>query len=145
MGFSDLLNTNSNGNSFSTTTEPSNIIFGVIGNLGANSTYQLVPGTVNLGSLPATPFEFPFTQDVIIISTLIKSTGTIGAGVTVSAHVHINGSLTPSIIVTLNAGETRKVNNTTSVVCKTNDTIHVEAVTVGNPGTGTLVVVIGLY
>ena len=58
---------------------------------------------------------------------------------------NINNSLTPSIIVTLNEGETQKVNNTTSVVCKTSDTMHVEAVTVGNPGTGTFIAVIGLY
>ena len=70
-------------------------IFGVIGNLGANNTYQLVPGTVSLGSLPATPFELPFTQDVIVISTLVKFTGIIGTGVTVSVHVHINGAVTP--------------------------------------------------
>jgi len=145
MGFTDLLNSNSNGNSFSTTTEPSNIIFGVIGNLGSNQTYQLVPGTVTLGSLPAAPFEFPFTQDVIVISTLIKFTGTIGAGVTVSLHLHLNGSPIPSIVVTLNQGETQKVNNTTSIVCKTGDTIHVEAVTAGNPGNGTFLGVIGLY
>jgi hypothetical protein len=145
MGFSDMLNTNANGNSFSTTTEPANIIFGVLGNPGANQTYYLVPGTIAIGSLPSTPFEFPFTQDVIIISTLIKFTGTIGTGVSISVHVHINGSVTPSIVVTLNAGETYKVNNTASVVCKTNDTVHLEMVTVGNPGTGTFLAVIGLY
>ena len=145
MGFSDLLNTNSNGNSFSTTTEPANIIFGVIGNPGSGQTYNLVPGTVLLTSLPVTPFEFPFTQDVIIISTLIKFTGTLGVGVTISTHVHINGSSTPSIIVTLNSGENQKINNTTSVICKKNDTVHLEMVTVGNPGNGTFLTVIGLY
>ena len=145
LGFTDLLNSDCNGNSFSTTTEPANILFGVIGNLGSNQTYQLVPGTLPLAQLPSSAFEFPFTQNVIIISTLLKFTGTIGTGVTVSLHIHLNGSVTPSIIVTLNQGETYKINNTTSILCKTNDTIHAEVVTVGNPGAGTFLAVIGLY
>jgi hypothetical protein len=90
-------------------------------------------------------FQIPFNQPVVIFSVLVRYTGTIGTGQAVSFRVHKNGSSTPSLTVTLNPGETTKTLNTQSVVFATNDTVHTECVTTGNPGSGTFFASVATY
>lgn len=154
LGFTDLTNNDANGNSFSTVTEPSQIGFGILGNLAADRTYYLVPSIVPINELQvdtnptftlAKTFQVPFNQPVIIFSILVRFTGTIGVGQSVSFRVHKNGSSTPSLTVTLNAGETTKIDGALSVVFATNDTFHTQAITTGNVGAGTFFASVATY
>lgn len=154
LAFTNLTNNDANGNSFSTVTEPSQIGFGVLGNLAADRTYYLVPGTVAVNDLPvdnnptftlAKAFQIPFNQPVVIFSLLVRFTGTITGAQTVAFQVHKNGSPTPSLSVTLVAGETTKTVTTQSVVFNTNDTFHTEVVTTGNVGAGTFFASVATY
>jgi hypothetical protein len=154
LGFTDLTNNDANGNSFSTTVEPAQIGFGILGNLAADRTYYLVPSIVPINELQvdtnptftlAKTFQVPFNQPVIIFSILVRFTGTIGVGQSVSFRVHKNGSSTPSLTVTLNAGETTKIDGASSVVFATNDRFHTEAITTGNVGAGTFFASVATY
>ncbi len=154
LGFTDLVQNDANGNSFSTVTEPAQIGYGVLGNLAGGRTYYLVPGTVSVSSLEvdtnptftvSKTFQIPFNQPVVIFSILIKFTGTIAAGQSVAFQVHKNGSSTPSLTVTLGPGESTKTLSTTSVVFSTNDTVHTQAVTTGNVGSGTFFASVATY
>jgi hypothetical protein len=154
LSFTDLTNNDANGNSFSTTVEPTQIGYGVLGNPSSDRTYYLVPGTIAIGSLPvdnnptftlSKTFQIPFNQPVIIFSLLVRFTGTIGIGQSVSFQVHKNGSSTPDLTVTLDEGETTKIVTTSSVVFATNDTVHTQLVTVGNVGAGTFYASVATY
>ena len=94
---------------------------------------------------PSKTFQIPFNQPVVIFSILVRFTGTIGTGQSVTFSVHKNGSSTPSLSVTLGPGETTKTLSTQSVVFNTGDTVHTEAVTVGNPGSGTFFASVATY
>lgn len=154
LGFTDLVQNDANGNSFSTVTEPAQIGFGILGNPAADRTYYLVPGTVPIASLEvdtnptftlSKTFQIPFNQPVVIFSILIRFSGVISAGQAVTFQVHKNGSSTPSISVSLGPGETTKTLGTSSVVFNTNDTFHTEAVTTGNVGTGIFFASVATY
>jgi hypothetical protein len=145
IGFTDLLNNKANGNSFSVVTESSSIIFGVVGNPSANRTYYLVPGTLEISQLPSSAFQIPITQNTILFSGVVRFTGTIPVGGSLSLHIHKNGNVSPSYIITLNAGENTKVEQNKSVDFSSSDYYHAELVTVGNPGTGTFTSSISFY
>lgn len=154
LGFTDLVNNDANGNSFSTVTEPAHIGYGILGNISSDRTYYLVPGTVSVSDLEvdtnptftlAKTFQIPFNQPVVIFSILIRYTGTIGVGQAVAFQVHKNGSSTPSLTVSLGPGETSKTLSTQSVVFATNDTVHTQCVTTGNPGSGTFYASVATY
>jgi len=154
LGFTDLVQNNANGNSFSTVTEPAQIGYGIIGNPAADKTYYLVPGTVKLADLEvdtnptftlSKTFQIPFNQPVVIFSILVRFTGLISTGQSVAFQVHRNGSSTPSLSVTLNAGESTKTLGTQSVVFSTGDTVHTECITTGNVGAGTFYASVATY
>lgn len=154
LGFTDLVQNNANGNSFSTVTEPAQIGYGILGNLSSDRTYYLVPGTISVGSLEvdtntnftlSKTFQIPFNQPVVIFSVLVRFTGVIGVGQSVAFQVHKNGSSTPSLTVTLGPGESTKTLSTQSVVFNTNDTVHTQAVTTGNVGSGTFYASVATY
>ena len=154
LGFTDLVQNNANGNSFSTVTEPAQIGYGILGNPGNNLNYYLVPGTVAISDLNVDPagtftlgktFQIPFNQPVVIFSILIRFTGTIGTDESVSFQVHKNGSSTASLTVTLNEGETTKTMSTQSVVFNTGDTVHTQCVTTGNVDAGIFYASVATY
>jgi hypothetical protein len=145
LGFTDLKNNKANVNSFSVVTESSNTTFGMIGNLGANTTYYLVPSIVPIGSLPASTFSIPFSQNVILFSGILKFTGTIPTGGSISLNVYKNADVSPSYSIVLNPGETTKINTSDSVDFSTTDTYSVRLTTVGNPTTGTFTSNLSFY
>ena len=154
LGFTDLVNNDANGNSFSTVTEPAQIGFGILGNPATSTNYYLVPGTVAINDLESDPagtftlsksFQIPFNQPVVIFSILVRFTGTISTGQAVAFRVHKNGSSTPSLTVSLGPGETTKTVSSQSVVFATNDTFHTQAVTTGNVGAGTFYASVATY
>jgi hypothetical protein len=145
IGSTIFLNNNTNTNSFTALTQSSATTFGIIGNPGSNTTYNLVPGTILIGNLPATAFQIPVPSPTILFSGIIRYTGTIGVGVSVTFNVYKNASVSPSFSITLNSGENTKQLTTTSVNFLNGDTYHATLVTVGNPDTGTFTSTIQFY
>jgi hypothetical protein len=145
IGFTDLRNNKANGNSFSVVTESSTTTFATVGNPSGNSTYYLVPGTSTINQLPTSPFEVPVPQNMILFVATIRYSGTIGAGVSVSMHIHKNGGASPVYTLALTTGQTSKVDQTKSVDFSQGDTYHVEFITVGNPSSGNFTATLGFY
>jgi hypothetical protein len=155
----DLYHNDANGNSFTTTSEPSNIFFGMIGNPASDTRYYLVPGTVPITSILHTAnnvwtstnvFPFPWNQPVIVFTFTLNFTGTLGTSVTMDFNIHrgVAGAIpaqTPVLTVQLTASEKTKSITTQSAVFNTGDTMACTLVTTGNPGTGTFVGIVGTY
>jgi hypothetical protein len=155
----DLFDNDAGGRSFTTTSEPSNIFFGIIGDLGNNTRYYLVPGTVPLASIPNTSrtvwtaanvFLIPWNQPVIVFTFTLNFTGTIGSGVTIDFNIHrgIAGAIpaeTPVLTIQLTSGQKTQTITTQSAVFKSGDTMACTVVTNGNPGTGTFIGIVGMY
>ncbi len=95
--------------------------------------------------MPIAPFQIPITQNMILFSGTIRFTGIISGTDSVKLHIHKNGGMIPVFIITLNAGENTKTNNTNSVDFSTGDTYYAELVTIGNPGDGTFTATIAFY
>jgi hypothetical protein len=145
IGFTDLRNNRANGNSFSVVTESSTTTFGFIGNPGSNTTYHLVPGVLPIGSLPSTDFQIPISQNMILFTGILRFTGTIGSGASISLNIYKNLSVSPVYSIVLNAGDSTNVNNTTSVDFSSDDVYSVRLITVGNPGSGTCTATLSFY
>lgn len=155
----DLYHNDANGNSFTTTQEPANLFFGIIGNIGIDRRYYLVPGCIPLASVPDTGngvwtpanlFPIPWNQPVIVFTFTLNFTGTLGVGVTLDFNIHrgIAGATpaqTPVLTIQLTAGQTTKTITTLSAVFNQGDTMACTMVTTGNPGTGTFVGIVGTY
>lgn len=155
----DLYHNDANGNSFTTTQEPANLFFGMIGNPGTDRRYYLVPGVIPIGSVPDTAntvwtaanlFPIPWNQPVIVFTFTLNFTGTLGVGVTMDFNIHrgIAGAApgqTPVLTIQLSAGQTTKTITTQSAVFNQGDTMACTLVTTGNPGTGTFVGIVGTY
>ena len=156
----DLFHNDANGNSFTTTSEPSNIFFGMIGNPGDTRRYYLVPGVVPIANIPDTTkaaawaptsvFPIPWNQPVIVFTFTLTFTGTIGAGVTMDFNIHkgLAGAVpaeTPVLTIQLSENQTTKTITTQSAVFNTTDRMACTLVTTGNPGTGTFVGIVGTY
>jgi hypothetical protein len=159
LTFTDLYHNDAGLNSFTTTSEPSNIFFGIIGDMANNRRYYLVPGTVPIASLPNTSnvtwtaanvFLIPWNQPVIVFTFSLNFTGTIGPGVTIDFNIHrgLAGAIpdqTPVLTIQLTSGQKTKTITTQSAVFYTGDTIACTVVTNGNPGTGTFIGIVGVY
>lgn len=156
----DLYHNDANGNSFTTTQEPANIFFGMIGNPGDTRRYYLVPGVVPIASIsntasgaawvPGNVFPIPWNQPVIVFTFTISFTGTIPAGVTLNFNIHkgLAGAIpdeTPVLTVQLTPSQKTNTVTTQSVVFESSDTMACTLVTNGNPGTGTFVGIVGTY
>ena len=146
IGFTDLANNTANGNSFSTVVEGATYIFGTTaGNLGNNASNYLYPGITAINQLPASPFEIPVAQNLIVFHTVVRFTGVISAGQQVQFHLHKNGNPVESLSVALLPGETTKTLSDKSFDLAFGDTLHAQVITVGNPGTGAFVATVATY
>lgn len=156
----DLYRNDATGNSFTTTTEPASIFFGMIGNPGDTRRYYLVPGVAPIASIPNTTvvsawdtanvFPIPWNQPVIVFTFTLNFTGTIPSGVTMDFNIHkgLAGAIPaelPVLTIQLTETEKTKTITTQSVVFNSGDTMACTLTTSGNPGTGTFVGIVGTY
>lgn len=155
----DLYQNDANGNSFTTTQEPANMFFGMVGNPGNNTRYYLVPSVLDIAIVPnsantlwtaAKVFPIPWNQPVIVFTFTITFTGTVGVGVTMDFNIHrgIAGATpaeTPVLTIQLIAGQTTQTITTISAVFNKGDTMACTLVTTGNPGDGTFLGIVGTY
>lgn len=155
----DLYRNDANGNSFTTTQEPANLFFGIVGNPGQDRRYYLVPGALPVASVPDTAntvwtaanvFPIPWNQPVIVFTFTLNFTGSIPADSTMVFNIHrgIAGAIpaeTAVLTIDLTENQKTKTITTQSAVFNQSDTMACTLVTTGNPGTGTFVGIVGTY
>jgi hypothetical protein len=133
----DLINGTTDGNSFTTSTSGGTQQYGMLGNIGAGTNY-MVPGTVNHGDLPDTPFNITFDQTIVPYYGVFKAQTALTGSNTAVFNVYKNStSNTPFMIATLNSTTSNVIVNNKSATITTSDSIIV-GVTTTNLGTGNI-------
>jgi hypothetical protein len=144
LGFTDLVNNDANGNSFTVSTEPAHIFYGVIGNVG-NGTSFLAPGSIPYNSLPTTEFGLPFAQPVMVFEGVFRATNPLTTGVA-TFTLHKNASSNAAFITaTLDSNNQTVVSDTTSEKIDVSDVLVVKLVTTGSIGQNPIFASIGTY
>jgi hypothetical protein len=145
LGFTDLVNNNANGNSFSVSTEPAHIYYGVIGNIG-NATSFLSPGSIPFNSLPTTEFGLPFAQAVVVFEGVFRATSPLTGAQSAVFTLHKNASSNAAFITaTLDSNNQTIRATTTSEKIDTTDVLVVKLVTSGSIGQNPLFAAIATY
>jgi hypothetical protein len=144
LGFTDLVNNDANGNSFSVSTEPSHIYTGVIGNVG-NGTHFLGPGTVPYSSLETSEFALPFAQPIMVFEGVFRATNALVSGVA-TFTLHKNASSNAAFMTaTLNSNNQTIRATTTSERIGLTDFLIIKLVTSGSIGQNPIFAAIGTY
>ncbi len=144
----NLVNNNAGTQSFSVSTAVETLYFGVLGNLGADKTYYLVPGVIPETTLDnlTSNFNFGFIQSINLFNVNMKFSGTLTSGVTLTLSIYKNNEPSPTITLTANSSTIFPVKEeTVSIYLTTSDTIYATLTTVGNPPNGTFLVQCELY
>ena len=137
IGATDLVNSTSDANGFTTNIETPDMIFSTFGNIG-DGTHYLFPGTSNYNSLTQNAIGIPFHQDTIVYGGLLSLIGNPGSGgsVTIKLYNNTNPVNTPptGLFLTLQAtteNQVVKFNNISSTFRTglTPDFLHVELIT----------------
>jgi len=145
LGFTDLVNNNANGNSFSVSTEPNHIYTGVIGNIG-NGTHFLGPGTVSYSSLETAEFALPFAQPIMVFEGVFRSTTLMTGTQSAVFTLHKNASSNAAFMTaTLNSNAQTVRATATSEKIDMSDTLVVKLVTAGSVGQNSIFAAIGTY
>ena len=145
LDFTDLVNHNSNTGGFSVSVFPAFISFNTFGDLAATTNYNLVPGTVSLANLPTSIYEFGFIDKSIVFSTVIRYSGTIPVGVSLTFAILKNGIPTAVVLVMTSTSGGNVVLDTRSASFATTDLISARLSTNGDPGPGTFTSICYLY
>lgn len=144
LGFTDLVNNDANGNSFSVSTEPNHIYYGVIGNVG-NGTSFLAPGSIPFNSLPTTEFGLPFAQPVMIFEAVFRATNPLTTGVA-TFTLHKNAPSNAAFMTgTLDSNNQTFLANTTSEKISMSDVLVVKLVTTGSIGQNPIFASVATY
>ena len=145
LNATDLVNANANGG-FSVKTEPSNIFYGVVGNIN-DGTHYLLAGTIPHNSLPTSLCGILFSQKVIAFE-LICSAGNALTGAEqaiFNLYKNTDVATTPFATATLDSsnqvvrvtGFSQTFDSTDKVVCR--------LVTSGGVGNNPLSVTVSIY
>jgi hypothetical protein len=145
LTYTNLFNSTSGGNSFTVASQAAYTNFCIIGNLGTNQTYNLAPGNLPIGGMPATAIQTPLTQASILYTGSITFSTPVPTGVTLTLNIYKNGGPSPVFTVALAAGQTKNSNITTSADFLVTDLYNATLTTVGNPGVGTFSAIIAFY
>jgi hypothetical protein len=145
LGFTDLVNNDANGNSFSVSTEPAHIYYGVIGNIG-NATHFLSPGTIPYASLETTEFGLPFAQPVMIFEGVFRASTALTGAQSAVFTLHKNASSNAAFITaTLDSNNQTIRATTTSERIDITDVLVVKLVTSGSIGQNQMFASIATY
>lgn len=121
LSATDLVNNSANGNSFKTSTESANTIFGATGNFQATETYFLLPGVPKLGELPTSPIQLPRGGNTVLFNGLLKVVPALTGTRTVRLTLFKNNVATLFTILA-NAASSTVLLDTISVDYKAGDT-----------------------
>ena len=144
LGFTDLVNNDANGNSFSVGTEPNHIYYGAVGNIG-NGTHFMTPGSIQYNSLESTEFGLPFAQPVMIFEGVFRASLPMTTGVAVFT-LHKNASSNAAFITATLDSNNQTVRATlTSEKIDLTDVLIVKLVTSGSIGQNPIFAAIATY
>lgn len=146
LGFTDLRNSSADGTGFSAVSDSNVTLFGVIGNLAADTSRNLVPGTLKFVDLPATPFLIPVLRNMILFMSNVSFTGVFDpSSESVSLKIYKNGINVYTNTLVGTSGLTYNIKKDTSVDFKQGDTYYATLTTVGNLGSGDFVATLYFY
>lgn len=144
LGFTDLVNNDANGNSFSVSTEPNHVYYGAIGNVG-NGTVYLSPGSISFNSLPTTEFGLPFAQPVMIFEGVFRATVPLTSGVA-TFTLHKNATSNAAFMTAVLDSNNQTVRTTTtSERIGLTDVLVVKLVTSGSIGQNPIFAAVATY
>ena len=144
LGFTDLVNNDANGNSFSVSTEPSHVYYGAFGNIG-NGTHFLTPGSIQYNSLEETEFGLPFAQPIMVFEGVFRASAPLTTGVA-TFTLHKNASSNAAFITaTLDSNNQTVRATTTSERIALTDVLVVKLVTSGSIGQNPVFAAIATY
>lgn len=145
LGSSDLVNSNANSKSFTVSISPTELLFGIIGDMANDRTYYLVPGVQPISSLSTSvPYEVPIVRNTLFFKLSITFSGTITGGDSVVFELYKNTDLT-IFTLTLTAGQTSAALETDSILFTPGDEYYSRVSTIGNPGSGTFISTVLVY
>jgi hypothetical protein len=146
LNATDLQNASSNGNGFSVNTEQANISFGLIDTKNpssgkyVNTTYYLIPGTLNANDsyLPSANFPQYFGQPVIIFGASASSSKALTGDQQVVFNLISTTGVTSTTFATatLNASNQKVIINNFSRTIGENDYFSITATFSGTPQIG---------
>ena len=142
----DLVNATANSQGFSVKTEPSNIFYGVVGNIG-NGTHYLLGGTIDYGSLSTTLCGIPFSQKVIAFEAIFSAGNALTGADTATFNLYKNTNVatTPFATATLNSSnQVVRLTNFSQSFAST-DRMVCQLVTTGNMGNNPLAATVAIY
>jgi hypothetical protein len=137
----NLLNSTTDGNSFTVDSLGTTLIYGLSGNIG-NNTYRLIPSVLNQADLStATDFGLNFNTHCVLYYIDFKANVALTGGQTAILRVYKTSSATtPIATLTLNSTTQSIVLNTTSATFSSTVTLVVTCQTSGGIGTGNVLV-----
>jgi hypothetical protein len=145
LGTSDLIHSNANSNSFTVSISPSSILFGIIGNIGNNSTRYLVPSIIPINSLSTTaPVNVPVVRSILFFKLSVTFSGTIPLDGSLTFELYKNNSPTIFTLV-LTTGQTSASLETSSILYSPGDEYYAKVVSVGDPSAGTFIATVLTY
>jgi hypothetical protein len=147
LGFSDLANNTTNGNSFNVVTQANAQAYGIAGNFNTSGTYFLVPGSISVGDAPTSDYSVTYDQNLVIIGIIINWQGvSIPGGRTIVVDIYKNSSGNPPLYTgTLNSTTSSIIDRSKSFTILSTDTILIKVSVSGSIGKGTLVVTVAQY
>lgn len=149
LGFTNLINSTTDGNSFSTGVQASATTYSLTGNFSTGTNYYLIPGTQAVNNAQTTSYGVPVDQGTIIISVLMKFTGTIAGGESLVVNIYKNSIVsTPEFTYTFTSADGpayTKIITNKSITFKSNDEIIVNVLPNNNFNQATLLVRLNQY
>jgi hypothetical protein len=147
FGFTDLVNSTTNGNSFSVATQSAIQSFGLSGNFNSSSTHYLIPGLSSIGDAPTSDYFIAFDQSVIILSVIANWQGiAIPVGETITISIHKDSSANPALYTNvLNSTISNIIDTSRSVTFRSADKMIIKVVVSGGIGKGTLLMTLTEY
>jgi hypothetical protein len=144
LNATDLVNATATNKGFSVKTEPSNIFYGVIDNIG-NGTNYLLGGTIGYSSLSSTVCGIPFSQKVIAFEAIFSAAVPLTGSHVATFNLYRNTVGTPFATATLNSSnQTVRVTNFSQTFVST-DKMVCELETLGSIGVNPLAATVAIY
>lgn len=144
-GFTNLVHSTTDGNSFSVATQPNIISYLLKGNF--TGTHYMVPGSLPFNDAPNTPYSIPIDQNMVIIGYNLQYTGTISNTDTITINVCKNNIDTILQTYTFNSTNyttPAKITNKSATFLST-DSLIIEVVVSGTINNSILLVQLTQY
>jgi hypothetical protein len=142
----DLVSSNANGKSFTVTISPSLSYYGILGNLQADTSYNLLPGIIPIGNLPTSPYKINFNTNKSVNTIFASFSQPLTSTQSLKLEIYKN-NLPTGMLVVLNSFNTpgNVLLDTVSVLLTIADYMDVRLSTSGNPPNGIFVSYLIIY